>query len=149
MRRGPRNLQRGAIIATALLFTLALFANVPAVAGMRGQMLHLINDTRRAHGEKELLFNRQVSRDALQHSREMARRKYLFQTGDVPALLGHRPWSVWGENVAKAKTVISTFRTWMRSPEHRVNILDPRFRHIGIGIFAERGWRWSTTDFWG
>ena len=149
VRRGPRTLRHGVIVAAVLVFTLALGANVQAMAGMRGRMLHLINDTRRAHGERELRLSPPISHDAHHHSRVMADRGYMFHTTDVPQLLGNRPWSVWGENIAKERTVISTFRAWMRSPEHRVNILNSRFRYVGIGVFAKGGWLWSTNDFWG
>jgi len=131
------------------MITLAYGANVPAFAGMRGRMLNLINDVRQAHGEHPLQLSLTVSQDAHHHSRLMADRGYLFHTKNVPALLVGRPWTVWGENIAKTKTVISTFRAWMRSPEHRANILTARFTRIGIGIFPKGGWLWSTTDFWG
>lgn len=149
MRRGPRSLQRHAIVAAMLMIALVYGANVPAFAGMRGRMLHLINNVRQGHGEHPLQLSLTVSKDAHHHSRAMADRGYLFHTKSVPALLGGRPWTAWGENIAKTKTVLSTFRAWMRSPEHRVNILDARFRQIGIGIFPKGGWLWSTTDFWG
>jgi uncharacterized protein YkwD len=137
------------MLAAALLFTLALVATVPATAGMRGRMLHLINDTRRAHGEHVLQLSRSVSVDAHHHSHLMADRGYLFHTKNVPALLGNRPWRVWGENIAKAGSVTATFRGWMRSAPHRANILNPGFRHVGIGIFAKGRYVWSTADFWG
>lgn len=131
------------------MITLLFGASVPAFAGMRGRMLHLINNVRHANGEHPLKMNNLVSHDARHHSRAMADRGYLFHTRNVPGLLAGRPWSAWGENIAEAKTVTSTFRAWMASPEHRVNILDPRFRMIAIGIAPKAGWLWSTTDFWG
>jgi uncharacterized protein YkwD len=112
-------------------------------------MLQRLNNVRRSHGEHPLRLCKDVSRDARRHSRAMADRGYLFHTRNVPRLLSGRPWSAWGENVAKARTVGSTVRAWMRSPEHRVNILNARFKRVGVGIFSKGKWLWSTTDFWG
>lgn len=149
MRGGPRTLSRGGLVAAAVCLLFAVGSHVPAVAGMRGRMLHLINNARRSHGEHELRLSDAVSRDAHSHSRQMAKSGYLFHTSSVPALLGNRPWSVWGENIGRGKSVVGTFSQWMRSPEHRANILNRRFRHVGIGIYAKGGWLWSTADFWG
>jgi uncharacterized protein YkwD len=44
-----------------------------------------------------------------------------------------------GENLAAGQpTVRRTCEAWMRSPDHRANILDPRYDHIGAG-FARGG----------
>ena len=52
-------------------------------------------------------------------------------------LRGARSWSV-GENLAWGSgshaTARSIVRAWMNSPGHRANILNGRFREIGIGI---------------
>lgn len=44
-------------------------------------------------------------------------------------------WSTWGENIgagqADCQTVLSD---WLVSPSHRANLLNPAFRHIGIGM---------------
>ena len=58
----------------------------------------------------------------------------IFKTDYVP------PAAAWllGENLAWALPAESTprqiVRAWMRSPEHRANILTARFREIGIAI---------------
>jgi uncharacterized protein YkwD len=136
-------------IVSILMVSTAAAATPSASAGVRGRMLQRLNSVRRAHGEHPLRLCKKVSRDARRHSREMADRGYLFHTKNVPGLLDGRPWSAWGENVAKARSVGSTVRAWMRSSEHRVNILNAQFRRVGVGIFSKGKTLWSTTDFWG
>jgi len=45
-----------------------------------------------------------------------------------------------GENIAWGTLSLATPRAivaaWMRSPPHRANILDPRYRETGIGVCA-------------
>ena len=150
MPRFPRTRPRAVLVAVVLMIALVAAATLPASAGgMRGQMLRLINGVRQSHGEHPLQLSLQVSLDAHHHSRLMADRGYLFHTGNILQVLGGRPWTVWGENIAQAKTVLSTFHAWMNSPEHRANILQARFKHVGIGIFSKGQWLWSTADFWG
>jgi uncharacterized protein YkwD len=136
-------------IVSILMVSTAAAATPAASAGVRGRMLQRLNSVRRAHGEHPLRLCKKVSRDARRHSRVMADRGYLFHTKNVPRLLDGRPWSAWGENVARARSVGSSVRAWMRSPEHRVNILNAQFRRVGVGIFSKGKSLWSTTDFWG
>jgi uncharacterized protein YkwD len=46
-------------------------------------------------------------------------------------------WSL-GENIAYGTGVLATpkaiVKAWMNSPGHRANILEPRFREIGLGV---------------
>ena len=50
---------------------------------------------------------------------------------------GLRGWS-YGENIAwgtrNRGTPKSIVRSWMHSPPHRANILNPQFRHLGVGF---------------
>lgn len=39
-----------------------------------------------------------------------------------------------GENIATNSTVAGAMESWMNSPGHRANILNPNFTHIGIGV---------------
>jgi uncharacterized protein YkwD len=47
---------------------------------------------------------------------------------------GFRSWTA-GENLAWGAPGLSprrTVRRWLRSPGHRANLLDPRWRHLGV-----------------
>ena len=40
-----------------------------------------------------------------------------------------------GENVACGhNNAESVFNAWMKSPDHRDNIIDPNYTHIGVGL---------------
>lgn len=39
-----------------------------------------------------------------------------------------------GENIAANSTAAGAMESWMNSPGHRANILNPNFTHIGIGV---------------
>lgn len=61
-------------------------------------------------------------------------------------------WSTWGENVGYASgypdDTEKVFTSWMDSPGHRANILNPRFNSIGIGATVDGNGRlWATQVF--
>jgi len=75
-----------------------------------------------------------LQRAARVHSRDMLNRNY-FAHGNTGARLkrfGYN-WRTFGENIGYNRTPVAMHRAWMRSPGHRSNMLNPRFREIGIG----------------
>jgi uncharacterized protein YkwD len=60
-------------------------------------------------------------------------------------------WKIVGENVAKAKTERTAHRAIYASPSHRSNVLDARFRKVGIGIGTDpkTGYLWIAELFGG
>ena len=54
-------------------------------------------------------------------------------------------WRAIGENIAEGQTSVEeVMDTWMHSPGHRRNILDPDFKELGIGLAfgnSAGGWR--------
>jgi uncharacterized protein YkwD len=108
----------------------------------------LLNQKRRANGLRPLRGNGRLHRAAGRHTVDMARRDYFSHTSISGASFIDRirrsgylrrasAWSV-GENIAWGTGELSTprsiVRAWMRSTGHRANILNGRFREIGIGI---------------
>jgi uncharacterized protein YkwD len=108
----------------------------------------LLNKKRREHGLRRLRGNGRLHRAAGRHTVDMARRHYFSHTSISGAsfldrirrtgyLRRVRGWSV-GENIAWGTGQLSTpraiVRQWMNSAGHRANILNGRFREIGIGI---------------
>ena len=124
----------------------------PADAGnvtRRNKMLHLLNQTRRNHGLPAFRLNLNLSRDAWRHSKRMAEKNRCFHTADLYDLVRTYSPSTWGENVGAAGTLRRIRTLWMGSGGHRANILNPRFRKIGIGVVKARGLLWVTTIFYG
>jgi uncharacterized protein YkwD len=108
----------------------------------------LINVERRSRGLRGLRPNRRLARAALGHSRDMVRRSYFAHDSRSGASFSDRirrrgymtratRWAV-GENIAWGAGPRATPRriveAWMDSPPHRANILNRRFREIGLGI---------------
>ena len=109
--------------------------------------LCLLNQERAAHGLRPLRSNDALATAARGHSRDMVRRSFFDHTapGNVTFVDRIRrahyaprgSWSVgenlaWGSgNLAEPASIVAN---WMRSPGHRANILNGRFRAIGLGI---------------
>ena len=136
----------------------------PAVASrhdLAAATLCLLNEQRVRHGLRRLAANPRLSKAARGHAVDMARRNYFSHSSLSGAtfldrirrsgyLRRARSWSA-GENIAWGSGPLGTpraiVRAWMRSPGHRANILNRRFRHIGLGVALDtpvRGLRGAT-----
>jgi uncharacterized protein YkwD len=108
----------------------------------------LINKQRTRRGLRKLRLNSRLSEAAQRHTADMVKRNYFAHVSksgsDVVDRLtrtgymrGARSWTV-GENLAWGTGSRSTPReivsAWMNSAGHRANILQRRFREIGIGV---------------
>jgi len=110
--------------------------------------LCLLNQQRKRHGRRALKSNRPLARAARKHASDMVERKYFSHTAPGGVSFVDRimrqdyvdPGEGWtlGENLAwgsyQLGTPKSIVRSWMHSPGHRANILNRRFREIGIGV---------------
>jgi uncharacterized protein YkwD len=112
--------------------------------------LCLLNRERTARGRGRLRADARLARAALAHSADMVANRYFAHESRDGSGLGtrirrtgwtrhHRSYTV-GENIAYATGADATpraiVRAWMHSAGHRANILQRRFRAIGIGIAA-------------
>jgi uncharacterized protein YkwD len=110
----------------------------------------LINNRRSRRGMARLRLNHRLTKAAMWHTHDMVRRSYFGHVSKrgrdvVDRLRGARylggrfSWAV-GENLAWGSGHLGTprqiVRSWMRSPGHRRNMLDRRYREIGIGVIA-------------
>ena len=126
----------------------------------------MINRRRAAHGLRLLRRDHRLAVAARRHSRDMVAHRYFAHEsrdgGRFSARIartgwmsGRGRWSV-GENLAWGSGAQADTRsivaTWMRSAGHRHNMLNPRFRVIGIGVVSgvpvsANAGRTYTTDF--
>ena len=137
------------VLVVAVLVTGTASPSDAGVVSKRERMLSLLNQTRRSHGLPVFRLNLALSRTAQRHSRAMADRNTLFHTSNLwYAVRAFRP-STWGENIGYAPWLRQLRTLWMQSGGHRANILNPRFRRIGIGVVKARGVLWVTTIFYG
>lgn len=138
------------VVLVVAVLLVATAPGVQASAGSRrDRMLGLLNQTRRNHDLPILRLNLDLSNRALGHSRYMAERNRIFHTTNLYATVSQWSPTTWGENVGTARWLRTVRRAWMRSWSHRANILNPRFRRIGIGVAKDGGLVWVTTIFYG
>jgi uncharacterized protein YkwD len=106
------------------------------------QMLEYINEERTKVGAPRLTVDINMVKAARAHSRDMFTRRYfshMTPEGKDPATRltdAEVKFAVMGENIAYAPDVKTAHQGLMDSPEHKKNILDPTFLHIGIGIIS-------------
>jgi uncharacterized protein YkwD len=116
---------------------------------LRSSMLCLVNRGREEHGLAPLLYNADLRRSATGHSNDMVANAYFSHDGSRGSTLGGRvarsgylvrvsSYFV-GENIGGGVdqafgSPLAVYHAWMRSPEHRANILDREFREFGVGV---------------
>ena len=118
------------------------------LAQARSATLCLLNRERSAHGLPALRTQKTLRTIAMRYADLMVSQRFFDHVSPGGSTLGSRiassgyvrrtvSWSA-GENIAWGSDVEATPASivvaWMHSPPHRRNILDPRFREIGIGI---------------
>ncbi len=120
------------------------------LAQVRAATLCLINNQRAAAGLAALRESSALDAAAASHSADMVAGNYfdhVAPTGlglvDQIVAVGYATVGTLrdlGENIATGvdalATPASTVATWMASPGHRDNILDPRFTDTGVGVVA-------------
>jgi uncharacterized protein YkwD len=146
MAREPAGARRaaGVLAAVVLLLPVAVADAAPPPAR---HTLRLINRTRSAHDVARLHSDSRLARAARGHSRDMVAHRYFAHRSPAGATptdrIARTGWmherAVWtiGEDLAWHVGPLSPraiIKAWLRSPPHRHVLLDPRFRHIGIGI---------------
>ncbi len=161
-----------AAVAAALLASAASAApgaNTVALHPLELGVLAQINAIRAEHGLVQLRLSRALTDAAQAHTQEMADDGYFAHEsvsgaafwqriqGFYPPMPTHS-WSV-GENLLWSSPDIdaeSALTSWMRSPEHRRNLLDPRWREVGVaavhdsdapGVYDGLAVTIVTTDF--
>jgi uncharacterized protein YkwD len=105
------------------------------------QALTLVNENRRRGGCDNLTVDRRLIVAANRHASEMARRGYFAHEDSRGERAGERvqdagyKWSRYGENIARGQdSVAEVVDGWMKSPEHRENIMDCGLREVGVGL---------------
>ena len=146
-----------------------LVPNKDNPARVRAAMLCLLNAERTSRGLSELHSSGQLRKAATAYSRKMVRERFFDHVCPEGSTMQTRirkgtgylshasDWAL-GENLGWGSGPSSTpkamVRLWMDSAGHRDNILNARFRHVGIGVATGapanvRGERAATytTDF--
>lgn len=139
---------RNIVPAVLLLGTLLLAATVQA--GVREDLLQLINAERASLGKSALTFDARLDAAARGHSDDMLARGFFdhnSQDGRTPGdrINAEGFYGSWGENIyahTGTPEAQRVFDGWKNSPGHYANMINATFNVAGIGI-AEGFW-----DFW-
>jgi uncharacterized protein YkwD len=147
----------GLLTLLGTLFSLPVPADVAATARsglIQDRVLELVNSAR-AQGRRcgrehfasadPLQHSSRLAAAAAAHAGDMARRGYF----DHQAPDGSKPrdrvrragyqWRLVGENIAFGpESAEEAVAGWMASPGHCANIMDPRFREMGVAVAQGR-----------
>ena len=125
------------------------------------RFIDLVNRERLERGLNALTIDPMLVKVSREHCKEMADKNYFDHISATPGMrtaldryvskLGHQPtWILIGENLfyCSIEDVNRGHTCLMNSPGHRDNILNGRFRRIGVGVYkAADGEFWVTQMF--
>jgi uncharacterized protein YkwD len=116
-------------------------------------LFRMINRERAQDGVPELQWNEWLAQAAGKHAAEMARRRQLsHQFPGEPGLRDRIAatsirFDATAENVALGPTAAEMHDSWMHSPGHRANILEPKYNAIGVAVVRSGDELYAVTDF--
>ncbi|MGH2751623.1 MAG: CAP domain-containing protein [Actinomycetota bacterium] len=104
-----------------------------------------INASRKKADVGRLRLDPELSKVAMKQTKTMIDKNLLHHTPN----LGKRVtrWKVLGENVGYGGTVKSLHSAFMKSPSHKANILNGKFKYVGVGSKKAHGHLWVTVVF--
>jgi len=127
-----------------------LAPSAETLAAVAEATLCLLNGERADHGLAPLAVNAKLTSAASAYAQDLVTGSYFSHTGRDGSgvferiertgyLPEDRAWRI-GENLAWGTGALATpaaiMQAWMNSPGHRDNILNGRYREIGIGVAA-------------
>jgi uncharacterized protein YkwD len=119
------------------------------LSGDEKRILDLHNNARTSRGKKALCVHPDLTEAARYHSQDMLDRGYMSHTSPDGETVKERlelfgytfdgySYHWYGENIAVGTGSYGSpnniFKWWMKSKEHRRNILKDSFREVGIGV---------------
>ncbi len=128
----------------------------PPAVSWSAELMALVNGERARAGLPALTSCPALTRAAQAHAADQAAYNRLSHVGSDGASLetrlnrsGYLRAALWAENVANGyPTPATAMAGWLASPNHRPNILNPAFTHIGLGrAVAANGTVYWTQDF--
>ncbi len=116
-------------------------AGVRDLDRVRAEMLARVNAQRKKAGAAPLSANARLDLAAQRHAEDMLARNFFAHASPEGKTVRDRVqtadygWRAVGENIAEGQfSVDEVMETWMNSPGHRKNILDPNFKELGVGL---------------
>ena len=125
-----------------LEFWILAYEYLGGISGLELAIFDITNEIRLRHGLPELMPDPELFMAARFKSQEMIQLRYMAHESPIygqfvyiPLLFGR---DVGAENIHSMNYHTSAERVvdgWMNSYSHRVNILNPNFRYMGIGVY--------------
>jgi len=119
-------------------------ASVPELRRVELQVHQNVNRTRSAAGIRQLAWNENLAAEARRHAGNMARKNFFAHNdparGDLSVRLDRSGinWSRCAENLYEEKGVSmpaeQAVEAWLRSRNHRRNMLDSKLEETGVGV---------------
>lgn len=117
------------------------------ITEMEKNLFEMVNSVRSQHGKSKLYWSYHLQTLAKNHSQDMAQQNAITHISSSGTTYTNRLsdakliFMEHGENVAFSESYVVDFihQSFMDSPEHKANILDPRYNIVGIGIFFQEG----------
>lgn len=104
------------------------------------ELLKLVNQARQIESLKLLNIDMDITRIAREKAFDMVNNNYFSHNspnyGTPFEMLKNFgiPYTLAGENLAKASSIVEAFNLLMESPDHKDNILKSRYDRVGIGV---------------
>ena len=131
-------------VTIAIVMSLLMSFVTPVFAITRDEaaekIVELVNIERKKAGLKPLKLSRELLRPASIRAREITKVFSHTRPNGLPfntAFYGIE-YNIAGENIAAGQTSCEmVMQQWMNSPGHRANILNKRYKYIGIGYLYD------------
>lgn len=135
-RPRDRHGRRTRVLVGALLAVAAL-----ALSGcMNGDQQHafdLVNATRARNGLPALAHDNTAQTKAQQWAEHLATRNHLAHSRLADGM--DDQWRRLGENVGYGSSIDDVHGRYLGSDQHRANVLDGGFTHLGVGVASAHG----------
>ena len=138
----------------AIGFAAPAIENLDALAD---EVVRLVNIERQKQGAAPLSINKELNKSARFHANFMAEHDCFDHLCPNEPNLGKRArdagydWRAVAENIAAGQEdAAEVVAGWMTSPGHRANILNPAYKHIGIGyvLVDQDGGKVTMRHYW-
>ena len=142
-----------AVLAQPPTYRAAQVQSSYAIQPEAWQIVQLANQARAAAGAAPLRWDPALAASARQHCLRMAAEGAIAHrfAGEPPveqrAAQAGAHFSVMEENVAVAATPASIHNAWMRSRDHRANLLSPDVDRIGVAVVTGRAGLYAVADY--
>lgn len=108
-------------------------------------MVSLTNHDRAQHGLRGYRVSSDLVKIARSQAMRMAKTNTLYHNPQLRYVVTSYRWA--GENVGYAPDASTLEKAFMKSPEHRANILNRKYTQVGIGAVVVNGRLWVSEVF--